>query len=96
MAIPKLQVQITADTKQAEDGLKKVSGEIGGVDNASRKAMSAVKAFAAGLVSIAAVGTVFSKSVNLKPQCFGYKPSSRRRAERLDELRRICAALRKT
>jgi len=64
MAIPKLQVQITADTKQAEDGLKKVSGEIGGVDNASRKAMSAVKAFAAGLVSISAIGAIFSKSVN--------------------------------
>lgn len=63
MALPKIQAVITADTKQAEAGIKRVSDGIGDVEGASKKAMSAVKAFAAGLVSIAAVGTVFSKSV---------------------------------
>lgn len=63
MALPKIQAVITADTKQAEAGIKRVSDGIGDVESASKKAMSAVKSFAAGLVSIAAVGTVFSKSV---------------------------------
>jgi hypothetical protein len=63
MALPKLQVQVTADTKQAEEGLKKVSGDIGQVEKASTRAVSAVKAFAVGLASIATVSAVFSKSV---------------------------------
>ena len=63
MALPKLQVQVTADTKQAEDGLKKVSGDIGQVEKASTRAVSAVKAFAVGLASIATVSTVFSRAV---------------------------------
>ena len=63
MALPKIKAVITADTKEAEDGFKRVSSGLGDVEGASRKAMSAVKAFAAGLVSIAAIGTVFSKSV---------------------------------
>jgi hypothetical protein len=63
MAFPKLQVQVTADTKQAEDGLKKVSGDIGQVEKASTRAVSAVKAFAVGLASIATVSAVFSRAV---------------------------------
>ena len=63
MALPKLQVQITADTKEAEDGLKKVSGDIGQVEKASTRAVSAVKAFAVGLASIATVSAVFSRAV---------------------------------
>jgi len=63
MALPKLQVQVTADTKQAEDGLKKVSGDIGQVEKASTRAVSAVKAFAVGLASIATVSAVFSRAV---------------------------------
>jgi hypothetical protein len=63
MALPKIKAVITADTKEAEDGFKRVSSGLGDVEGASRKAMSAVKAFAAGLVSVAAIGTVFSRSV---------------------------------
>jgi len=63
MALPKLQVQVTADTKQAEDGLKKVSGDIRQVEKASTRAVSAVKAFAVGLASIATVSAVFSRAV---------------------------------
>lgn len=63
MALPKLQVQITADTKEAENGLKKVSGDIGQVEKASTRAVSAVKAFAVGLASIATVSAVFSRAV---------------------------------
>ena len=63
MALPKLQVQVTADTKQAEDGLKKVSGDIGQVEKASTRAVSAVKAFAVGLASIATVSAVFARAV---------------------------------